>query len=164
MPNLYQSQSINCHGHAIIDIREIVPAVGVAEGVGGLPFALFGAVVAEEESVAEFAHQRLAGEEGVHVVAFAEGGHLDRMVGVLVLHSQRVAKHIVEENLVAGEHRVAAGYSRFILKFCAVTVARQAARRLRDGLAQRARYCRRPSHGPIEVVTEVRRHFSRLRN
>ena len=158
------SPPVNRHGYAIIDIREIVPAVGVAEGVGGLPFALFGAVVAEEKGVAEFAHQRLAGEEGVHVVAFAEGGHLDRMIGVLVFYSQGVAQMIVEENLVAGEHRVAAGYRGFIQKFRVVTAARQAARRLRDGLAQRARYCRRPSYGPIEVVTEVCRHFSRLRN
>ena len=126
--------------HSVIDIREIVPSIGVAEGIGGLPFALFGAVVAEEESIAEFAHQRLAGEEGVHVVAFAEGGHLDRLVSVLSLHSQRVPQHVVKENLVAGEHRVSAGYRWFIQKFRAVIRNRQAARRLRDGLAQRARF------------------------
>ena len=110
-------KSIDSRSYFIIHIREIVPPIGVAEGVGSLPFALFGAVVAEEESVAEFAHQRLAGEEGVHVVAFAEGGHFDRLVSILPFHSQRVPQHVVKENLVAGEHRVAAGYRWFIQKF-----------------------------------------------
>ena len=57
------SQPVNCHGHAIVDIREVVPAIGVAEGVGGLPFAQFRSVVAEEEGVAKFADVRFAGEE-----------------------------------------------------------------------------------------------------
>ena len=67
-----------------------------SRGGSGLPFALFGAVVAEEENIAEFPHQRLAGEEGVHVVTFAKGGHLDQMVGILPLHSRRVPQHVVE--------------------------------------------------------------------
>ena len=33
--------------------REIVPAVGGAEGIGGLPFALAGAIVAEKECTAD---------------------------------------------------------------------------------------------------------------
>ena len=84
------------------------------------------------------------------------------MVGVLVLHSQGVAQMIVEEHLVPGEHRVAAGYSRFIQKFRAVTVDQgKPVPQVVLTAAVRVGHARDLA---IEVVTEVRRHFSRLRN
>ena len=94
----------------------------MAEGVGGLPFALFRSVVAEEEGIAKLTNQRLAGKESVRVITLAEGGHPDRLIGTLILHSQRIAQKVVEKHLVSGEHRVAAGYRRFIQNVRAVTM------------------------------------------
>ena len=58
------------------DIREIVPAVRVAERVGGLPFALVRTVVAEEKGIPEIVNLRLAGEEDGGISTFAERSHL----------------------------------------------------------------------------------------
>ena len=47
----------------IITIREIVPSIGIAKRIAGLPLALIGAIVAEEEGVAELSDMRFAGKE-----------------------------------------------------------------------------------------------------
>ena len=54
---------IHCARHPIPTVRERIPAVGVAERVGGLPFREVCAVVAHQERAAEALDQRLAREE-----------------------------------------------------------------------------------------------------
>lgn len=54
---------IHCARHPIPTVREQIPAVGVAERVGGLPLGEVGAVVAHQERAAEPLDQRLAREE-----------------------------------------------------------------------------------------------------
>ena len=46
-------------------VGQPVPAVGVAEGIGGEPLAEARAVVAHQERMAEAVDVRLAGEEGL---------------------------------------------------------------------------------------------------
>ena len=51
--------------HFVLHICEIIPPIGVAEGIGGEPFAEASAVVTHEERMAEAINERLAGEERI---------------------------------------------------------------------------------------------------
>ena len=105
------SSNIYFCNHAVIDVREIVPAVGVAKGIGGLPFTLFRAVVAEEEGVAKLAHQRLPGEECLiaSIKVFAECGQVGSGE-IISLDSKRRTKHVVEHySRFGSENRIACG-------------------------------------------------------
>ena len=93
----------------IIAVGQVVPAVGVAEGVCGEPLAVVGAVVPQQEGVAEASALRLAGEEGALVLGVAEGGQGDGPVAVAAERPQGGAQQVVEEDsAVTGENRAAA--------------------------------------------------------
>ena len=90
-------------------VRQIVPSIGVSEGVGGEPLAVVGSVVPQEEGVAQAIDLRLAGEEGARVVRVAECGQGDRAVfAVAAERPQGAAQQVVEEECAAGGANVAA--------------------------------------------------------
>ena len=81
----------------IFTIREIIPSIGIAEGIGGEPFTLVGAIIPEQEGIAQFADIRLAGEECIGVFGFTEGGHLDGIV-FFRFSSEGCSQNIIEHD------------------------------------------------------------------
>lgn len=114
---------VNPSSYSIIDIGEIIPPVGIAERVCGLPLAEICAVVTEQEAIPQSFDFRLAGEEihgevGLFAgLEFAEGVAVDGAELFAVLDTEGVAEHVVEEHLVSGEDRIASGYGGFIYVF-----------------------------------------------
>ena len=95
-----ETQPIYAIRHPIIAVRQLVPAVWVAEGIDGEPLAETRAVVAEEKRMAEAVNERLAGEERVGVRRVAEGRHGDGGVSVFALRTEGRAEDVVEHDAI----------------------------------------------------------------
>ena len=89
--------------HPVVAIRQVVPSVGIAEGVCGEPLAVVGAVVAEEEGVAQgVVHLGLAGEEDAVGSAVAEGGEGSCLISAVVERPLGGSQNVVEEGPAVG--------------------------------------------------------------
>ncbi len=108
-------------------VRQVVPAVGVAKGVCGEPFAVVGAVVPQQEGVAEAIDKRLAGEEGARrgFLRVAEGGQGDGPVAVAAERPQGGAQQVVEEDSAVGVQNRAAAVGVRLVEVALVAAAHE---------------------------------------
>ena len=83
----------------VVAIRQLIPAIGIAHGVGGLPLAVFGSVAAHQERIAKLADEGLAGEERSRITAFTKRAHGRHAVAFIAFDGDGAAEPVVEHDL-----------------------------------------------------------------